>query len=93
MQWCGYVSSTEPYEFNIVTTTFSDDGSSASSYTNIATIDVNSGSDATAYRLYRVAWSGSKALARDDQVYLTCKYKDGSGTKYVYGSATFEFKD
>jgi hypothetical protein len=90
----GYSSSSgdEPYQFRIIKIRFTDGGTTADTMTDIATVQLNGGSDLEQNKMYKVSnTSLSQALAQGEQVYVTCAYTDGSGSKYLYGSITLRF--
>ena len=84
-----YVSSTEPYEFELWDVTVPSDGStSASTAVKIGDTLETSG-DVSANRYYSITSGGlSYSLSASHQVFLLCRYTDGSGTKTANASVT-----
>ena len=92
----GYVSSVEPYEFELWDVTVASDGGvSASAATQVgSTLSMPSGGgNASNSRFYTVQ-SGvlSYTVSAGHQLYLVMRYTDGSGTKTVTGTLSMEFK-
>jgi len=86
-----YVTSTEPYEFELWDITVPANGSStASTATQIgSTLEV--GGNLTASRYYAITSGAlSYSLSAGHQVFLLARYTDGSGTKNVNASVTLE---
>ena len=86
-----YVSSTEPYEFELWDVTVPSDGSTyAATAVKIGDTLETSG-DVSANRYYSITSGGlSYSLSSAHQVFLLCRYTDGSGTKTVNASVTLQ---
>ena len=86
-----YVTSTEPYEFELWDVTVPSDGSTAASTAVKIGDTLETSGDVSANRYYAITSGGlSYSLSASHQVFLLCRYTDGSSTKQVNASVSLE---